>query len=121
MNAIQEANTKLGALPKAPSTDPVGEVLHALRTFVRDLERRVEGTPEEDGLLQTIRPHQEEFRRAIRQTAPNFVPWEKTVSKELPKAAFLASEDGDNDPSGVEESHAGQKIYVDEVLKRAQE
>lgn len=124
MNAIQEANTKLRALPKAPSTDPIGEVLYVLGNFVRDLERRVEGTSEEDGLLQTIRPHQEAFKFAIRRTAPNFHPWEKAVqlSKELPKPAFLVSEEGDNDASKEADFLAHQKIiYVDEVLKRAQE
>lgn len=118
MNAIQETDTKLRALPKAPSSDPIGEVLQVLRNFVRDLDRRVEGTPEEDGLLQTIRPHQETFKFAIRRTAPQFVPWGKTSWKELPEPTFLANEDGDND---AEESPANQnKIYVDEVLERAQ-
>lgn len=124
MNAIQEVNTKLQTLPKAPSTDPIGEVLHAIGSFVRDLEHRVEGTPEEDGLLQTIRPHQEAFKFAIQGTAPNFVPREKTehLFGELPETAFLTDEDGDSDASGAVESHTDQeKVYVDEVLKRAQE
>ncbi|KAG8220546.1 P-loop containing nucleoside triphosphate hydrolase protein [Butyriboletus roseoflavus] len=121
-NAIQETNTKLRSLPKAPSTDPIGEVLHALGNFVKDLDHHVVGTPEEDGLLQTIRPHQGAFKLAIRRTAPNFVPWEKTTSKVLPRVEFLANEDGDNvdgdnDALGMEP----QQIYVDEVLKRAQD
>ena len=117
MNAIQETDGKLRALPRAPSSDPIGEVLHALTSFARDLDRRVEGTPEEDGLLQTIRPHQVAFKLAIRKTAPNFVPWARTTSKELPKANFLSNEDEDSGGSEME----SQKIYVDEVLKRAQE
>lgn len=119
MNAIQETDTKLRALPKAPSNDPVGEVLHALRNFVRDIDHRVEGTPEEDGLLQTIRPHQDAFKIAIRRTAPHFVPWERTVSwKELPEAAFLTNEDGDNDDDDDDATNRN-KIYIDQVLKRA--
>jgi hypothetical protein len=119
VNAIQETDARLRGLPKAPSSDPVGEVMHNLRNFVRDLDRRVEGTPEEDGLLQTIRPHQEAFKVAIRRTAPHFVPWEKTKIKELREASFLAHEDG---ADAEEESHTNQsKIYIDEVLKRAQD
>ena len=119
VNAIQETDARLRGLPKAPSSDPVGEVMHNLRNFVRDLDRRVEGTPEEDGLLQTIRPHQEAFKVAIRRTAPHFVPWEKTKIKELREASFLAHEDG---ADAEEESRTNQsKIYIDEVLKRAQE
>jgi hypothetical protein len=121
MNAIQETDTKLRALPKAPSNDPVGEVLHALRNFARDLDHRVEGTPEEDGLLQTIRPHQDAFKIAIRRTAPQFVPWGKTASwKELPEAAFLANEDGDDDDDDDDDDTNQNEIYIDEVLKRAQ-
>ncbi|KAF8551404.1 hypothetical protein OG21DRAFT_1478160 [Imleria badia] len=120
MNAIQETETKLRALPRAPSNDPVGEVLHALRNFVRDLDRRVEGTPEKDGLLQTIRPHQEIFKISIRRTAPHFVPWENTTRKELPEAAFLTHEDGDNVVVWEEFHFNRNEIHIDEVLHRAQ-
>ena len=119
MNAIQETDTKLRALPKAPSNDPVGEVLHALRNFVRDLDHRVEGTPEEDGLLQTIRPHQHAFKIAIRRTAPHFVPWGRGSRKELPEAAFLANEDGNEPEDEDEEGESHTPIYINEVLNRA--
>jgi len=73
----------------------------------------------------TIRPHQDTFKIAIRRTAPHFVPWGETSEKELPEAAFLANEDGDEPKDGEdededEESHTHQKkIYIDEVLLRA--
>ncbi|KAG6382183.1 hypothetical protein JVT61DRAFT_833 [Boletus reticuloceps] len=115
MNVIQETQEKLQALPKPPSSDPVGEVLQTLRNFERDLEHRVEGTPEEDGLLQTILPCQEVFKISIRRTAPQFVPWGETSTRELPEPAFLSNEHAAMDFG------AGQnKIFVDEVLKRAQ-
>jgi hypothetical protein len=38
------------------------------------VEKQGEGEPGRDGLLQQIRPWQEEFRGAIRETAPCFVP-----------------------------------------------
>jgi hypothetical protein len=103
MDALQNTEAELRALPRAPSNDPVGEVLHVLSSFTRDLSRRLEGTPEEDGLLQTIRPHQQAFKRAIRETAPNFVPWERTAKgRQLPKADFLANEEGDDKGSESE-------------------
>lgn len=96
-----------------------GEVLHSLRNFVCGLDRRVESTPEEDGLLQTIRPHQETFKIAIRRTAPYFVPWENTTRKGLREAAFPTHKDGDDVTWG--ESDLGRsEIYIDEVLHRAQ-
>ncbi|KAF9234007.1 P-loop containing nucleoside triphosphate hydrolase protein [Melanogaster broomeanus] len=92
--------TKASRIVEAPSNDPVGDVLHVLSNFTRDLSRRLEGTPDEDGLLQAIRPHEEAFKHAIRATAPNFVPWAKTEPERvLPYAEFLANEDGGGDES----------------------
>ncbi|KIJ13508.1 hypothetical protein PAXINDRAFT_100617 [Paxillus involutus ATCC 200175] len=122
MNTLQETEAELRALPRAPSGDPVGEVLHVLSSFSRDLSRRLEGTSDADGFLQTIRPCQEAFKRAIRRTAPNFIPWEKTQkSRELPEPRFLANEEGDDEESDDEgEGEYEHKIYIDEVFKRAQ-
>ena len=120
MDVIQDTGKKLRALPRAPSTDPVGEVLQLLGDFVRDLDRRVEGTPEEDGLLQTIRPFQEAFKTVVRRTAPNFAPWDKGTKKQLPAAKFLVDEEG-HGVSLMEAFRTDSVIYIDEVLKRAQE
>jgi hypothetical protein len=122
VNTLQETEAELRALPRAPSGDPVGEVLHVLSSFSRDLSRRLEGTSDADGFLQTIRPCQEAFKRAIRRTAPNFIPWEKTQkSRELPEPRFLANEEGDDEESDDEgEGEYEHKIYIDEVFKRAQ-
>lgn len=102
-------------LPKAPSNDAVGEVWHVVGEFIRKVSRRLEGTSDEGGLLQKIRPHQDEFKRAIRTTAPYFIPWEKDSLREnLPEADFLANE---------EDEHLVPKtgkIYVNDVLSHAQ-
>jgi hypothetical protein len=155
VNTIRETEAKISELPRAPSIDPVSEVLQALNVFSRELSRRLEGTPDKDGLLQTIRPHQQGFRRAIRGTAPKFVPLEmKKAGKKIPKAKFLQDEEGeeeeeeeevndssDGGPAGLgskrkldvflvtgdHQTHPAkktmrvdQKIYIDEVMKRAQ-
>ncbi|KAF9234006.1 P-loop containing nucleoside triphosphate hydrolase protein [Melanogaster broomeanus] len=102
-NALQDTETKLRQLPKPPSSDPVGDVLHVLSNFTRDLSHHLEGTPDEHGLLQAIRPWQQAFKCAIRDTAPNFAPWEKTsADRVLPNADFLANEEGDNKEEGSE-------------------
>lgn len=83
-------------LPRAPSVNPQAEISSMLHDFVKDLERHLEGVPDEDGLLQAIRPAQERFRRSIRQTAPNFRPFERVHDGEqhLHRAAFLVQEEG---------------------------
>ncbi|EGO00515.1 hypothetical protein SERLA73DRAFT_166837 [Serpula lacrymans var. lacrymans S7.3] len=72
---IDSTDMELRKLPKAPSVDAAGEVLELVNGFTRALSRRLEGTPEEDGLLQKIRPTQSKFKRAIRATAPEFCPF----------------------------------------------
>jgi len=116
-NILRKTQEEMIQLPKAPSSDAVGEVWHVVGEFMRKLSRRLEGTSDEGGLLQKIRPHQEDFKRAIRTTAPNFIPWEQhsvRQNQDLPDADFLANEE---DEQLVPKTN---KIYVDDVLKHAQ-
>lgn len=97
---------------------------------------------DEDGLLQAIRPAQEKFRRAIRITAPDFRPYERKFqgTRHLRRFTFLQSEEGEEWDEGSAESDAespfdtafsdlkirkgrlsNKRIYIDEVLKRAQQ
>ncbi|KNZ72243.1 Interferon-induced GTP-binding protein Mx [Termitomyces sp. J132] len=102
-NSIIATRNALHNLPKPPSSDPRNEIASLLHAFVRDLARHVEGVPE-DGLLQAIRPTQEQFRRTIRMTAPDFQPFEKRTSS--------ISQDIIPNPDA---------IYIDEVMRRADE
>ena len=114
---------------------------------MNDVSRHVEGVPDEDGLLQAIRPAQERFRRGIRGTAPRFRPFERRYKGErrLAPAVFLSyeegeggaeEEDGDGDDgeqgAQVQEGASGEGrkrkhgdvvghdvIYIDEVYERA--
>ena len=114
--AMQQTEESLRALPKEPSHDPVGEVLRVLGDFQKELSERLEGTPDEDGLLQTIRPHTMVFRREIRSTAPDFVPWErKEDSNDLPEVTFLSSEEEEGDEDDI----APIPIYIEDVMQRA--
>lgn len=110
------------ALPKPPSTDPVAEVLHMISTFTRDLHRHLEGTPDEGGLLQSIRPAQETFKRAIRATAPNFLPYERkdSHSRTLPFPEFLASEEEEEEDDEEECIPVASAMHIDQVMERAQ-
>ncbi|KIM36795.1 hypothetical protein M413DRAFT_448928 [Hebeloma cylindrosporum] len=145
----------LGQLPRAPSSDPRSEISTLLHAFTSDLLRHVQGVPDDEhstfgagiGLIQAIRPAQERFRRAIRETAPNFKPFERDTGgkKHLPLPEFLRSEEGDEGEASDDEEEAasvtdmaesanygsldlaGKKrkkpssevIYIDDVLNRA--
>jgi len=111
------------ALPKAPSADPLAEVLQLVHNFMSDVRQHLEGTPEEDGLLQSIRPAQLKFQRAIRATVPNFVPYEKSSANSgqaLPTPAFLANEENQSENPFAEVINTKGVIYIDEVFDKAQ-
>lgn len=121
-NSLRKTEESLRQLPKAPSDDPFSEIVHLLGNFNRDLARHLEGTPHEDGLIQSIRPAQQRFKRAIRSTAPNFRPYERrfALSRSLPRAKFLSNEDGEDISDDETEENGNNIMYIDEVLKRAQ-
>lgn len=127
-SSILATRETLEKLPKAPSADPSNEIANLLHGFVRDLARNVEGVPDEDGLLQLIRPSQESFRRAVRATAPQFQPFERRYAgrKKIEAAKFLISEDGGETFEELSETEEDdlyirpvERIYIDEVLHRA--
>ncbi|KIK36073.1 hypothetical protein CY34DRAFT_544266 [Suillus luteus UH-Slu-Lm8-n1] len=126
-NILRKTQEEMRKLPKAPSNDPVSEVWNVVGRFSSQLSRRLEGTPDADGILQNIRPHQQAFKRAIRATAPHFVPWKTGDTRELPPVDFLANEE--DDPQEPKASSVliprspepqSEVIYIQDVLDRAQ-
>lgn len=114
----------LEKLPPPPSTDPINDIANLLHVFTSELGRHcIQGVPHHDGLLQAIRPAQLKFRKAIRETAPEFVPFEreKAGKKVLPKLRFLENEeeDGEEDTNLTDVDDEERMIYVDEVYERA--
>ena len=134
--SIIRARDLLDGLPKPPSDDPRGEISSLLHTFTSDLAQEIRGVPDEDGLLQAIRPAQEKFRKAICRTAPDFRPFERKFkgTRHLGRATFLHSEEGEewsesesNAESCLEldslvsKKRKSKAIYIDEVMERARQ
>ena len=142
--SIIRARDLLDGLPKAPSNDPRGEISSLLHTFISALSQEIRGVSDGEGLLQSIRPAQEKFCRAIRMTAPDFRPFERKFkgTRHLGPAKFLHSEEGEELDEGSESEgdadiHAFSKpdlsksksrkgtfsktIYIDEVMERARQ
>ncbi|KAH8088967.1 P-loop containing nucleoside triphosphate hydrolase protein [Cristinia sonorae] len=115
---LQGTEETLRKLPKPPSPDALGEVLHIVSEFSRDLSKHLEGTPSEQGLLQAIRPALETFKVAIRSTAPRFIPrtgsWTPTASPTSDITPdFLSNEEG------TKQMHTGPQIYLQDVMDKA--
>jgi hypothetical protein len=140
--SIIKARDVLDGLPKPPSDDPRGEISSLLHTFTSDLAQEIRGVPDKDGLVQAIRSAQENFRRAIRMTAPDFRPFEQKFKgkRHLGPAKFLRSEEGvewdegsesevDDDSYTEPDAPVSKKrkrgssntIYIDQVMERARQ
>jgi GTP-binding protein EngB required for normal cell division len=131
---LRKTEEGFAELPVPPSDDAFGQVMQLLSGFMRNVSSHIEGVPKEDGLLQTIRPVHETFRKAILATAPMFRPYERKYSSRDPprRPQFLSTEEyEEEDEMGDEEIEPGAasrqnrsvarvSVYVDEVLDRAQ-
>ncbi|KAI0067582.1 hypothetical protein BV25DRAFT_835648 [Artomyces pyxidatus] len=113
----ERTERSLSTLPLAPSADPLAEMMNLITSFSNDVVRHVEGCPDEDGLMQSIRPHQTKFMRAIRSLAPDFRPHKSTDftfgQAPLPPMDFLLKEE-------VAEKLSTGAVYIDDVMKKAQ-
>lgn len=99
-------------LPKPPPENPVTEIIELVSGFSRSLSTYVEGTPDERGIHQTIRPLHARFSNRIRDTAPDFRPYGAEGRMDYEPPSFLAAEKAE---LGSDDS----AIYVDEVMKMA--
>lgn len=111
-NLLKETERRLRSLPKPPPANPVAEVIDMVSGFSRSLSTYVEGTPDEDGIHQTVRTHHEKFSKAIRDTAPDFRPYEAGETKPFAPPCFLPAEKTE---LGVDE----RAIYVNQVMDMA--
>jgi hypothetical protein len=114
---LERTTHELSRLPNPPSSEPVGEMMRILNTFIRSIERLVDGVPDEDGLIQALREPQTEFKKAIRKTAPDFRPLTSSEMPETPSPPrFLVDEDTEWQDQPIDDSGA---IYIDEVMRKA--
>lgn len=128
--SINDTRELLSRLPPPPTSDPRSEILTLLHKFSQDLAQQIEGVPDginsaaEQGLIQAIRPEEEKFQKAIRATAPNFSPLEKSVSAKNWEMPFLAPsllfwEEGFAQDAENTAIPKAPPIHVDEVLETA--
>lgn len=103
------ANTRemISRLAPPPSSDPRSEILTLLQMFVQDVSQNVKGISEDFGfttpsrLIQSTTPEQDNFKRAIRTTAPEFWPFEaRILNGKLPPADFLHDEEQEESREG---------------------
>ena len=111
-NLLNETESQIQKLPAAPSDDAQGEIILLVSDFARELASYVEGTPDDNGIHQAIRPLNKTFMSKIRSTAPKFSPSKRMWEESYPPPSFLPLEEQETDGSDT--------IYVDEVMEMAE-
>jgi hypothetical protein len=111
-NLLKQTDVRLRKLPKPPPENPVTEIFEMVSGFSRSLSDYVDGTPDERGIHQTIRPLHTKFSTAIRDTAPDFRPYKGLQDMQYTPPSFLAAE---KEELGSEDG----AIYVDQVMSMA--
>jgi len=115
-NLLKETESQIQKLPSAPSDDAQGEIILLVSDFARELATYVEGTPDDNGIHQAIRPLNRTFMSMIQGTAPDFSPFESESGRYYTPPDFLQSED-----TGIygRVTDLDDTIYVDEVMDMA--
>ncbi|KAI9441570.1 P-loop containing nucleoside triphosphate hydrolase protein [Lactarius indigo] len=93
---LEQTRQDISRLPKPPSSEP----------------SLVDGVPDEHGLLQTLRGPRDEFKEAIRQTAPYFMPLESDRVDSTPW-------DRSEETWEEEPCDTSSPIFIDRVLEKA--
>ncbi|KAH9965455.1 P-loop containing nucleoside triphosphate hydrolase protein [Russula dissimulans] len=115
---LEKTNNELEDLPPPPSSAPMREIFRLITEFTRAVERQGKGIPGREGLLQQIRSPQDNFRVAIRKTAPFFVPQfrKKPILGTHIRPPFLVGEEHYDD-TGLNDV---KSIFIDDVLETAE-
>ncbi|KAF9648403.1 hypothetical protein BDM02DRAFT_3187163 [Thelephora ganbajun] len=111
---LKKTESQIRELPAAPTDDVQGEVILLVSNFARELATYVEGTPDDGGIHQTIRPLNQAFLTEIRGTAQKFSPYIRGVGRSYTHPKFLAS-----DTELEIDANEPDAIYADEVMALA--
>jgi hypothetical protein len=129
---LQQIKEQLQDLPNAPSNDPVLELMHLINDFSDALYRQSDGLSQEtfhdvggecvarSHQFGAMRAAQEQFRMAIRATAPQFRPFAQSAAFQgsFSEPDFLAPEDGEI----LSPEHGPHPpLHLDEVVGKVQE
>ena len=122
INQLTACRTELAALPPAVTADPASHVLSLVTSFCAAIRALVEGGPGTAALVQRNRASYAAFKRAVRATAPPFLPFPSFT--EAPPHAFvylaldLDEEEEDRFQVAGETETPGRRImYLRDVKK----
>ena len=115
-NLLKETEALLGKLPNAPSDDAQGDIISLVSDFARELAQYVEGTPDENGIHQQIRPYNAEFLDTIWGTAQRFCPFECNSGEHFTHPNLMSADS----PQPLISDSDVDAICVKEVMEMAE-
>ncbi|KAF9459501.1 P-loop containing nucleoside triphosphate hydrolase protein [Collybia nuda] len=77
---LELTNTELATIPKEPDSEPATYMLRLISSFCDDIQRQVVGGFDVGTLVQENKESYAIFKKNIRETAPNFMPFPKPSS-----------------------------------------
>ncbi|KAH9007590.1 P-loop containing nucleoside triphosphate hydrolase protein [Lactarius deliciosus] len=115
---LAQTQQDISQLPNPPSSEPNSELSKLIGAFIQSIKTLVDGIPDENGLIQKLRGPRDDFKKAIRQTAPYFLPLERSQATDttLAPPSFLSSEEEEWEEEPCDVS---SPIYIEDVLEKA--
>ena len=107
---LDRCQDELDKLPSAPKDDASTEILKMVNSFCKELGDTIYGTGDNKTMVQGNRVSYDRFGKSILGTAPNFQPFESSLSAEVSD-----NEAEDRNMSDVEGTSSTQPIYLQEV------
>lgn len=114
---LAACNEDLKRLPPQITGEPASYVLALLSSFCVDVQSHIMGGPGTEALVQHNRRVYEEFKRAIRSTAPRFIP-QPSANDVPPNFDTQETEDSDEDEDfegALQVGSSGENIYLKDM------
>ena len=112
---LAACHEELKSLPPQITGEPASYVLALLSSFCIDVQAHIKGGPGTEAFVQHNRQVYEDFKRAIRSTAPRFIPQPSAndVPPNFNQQETVDSDDEDGD--APESSSASDVIYLKDM------
>ncbi|TCD63212.1 hypothetical protein EIP91_005824 [Steccherinum ochraceum] len=114
---LQNCTARLAALPPQITTEPASYVLSLVTTFCGDINLLVHGDSEHAALVQQNRKTYAAYKKEIRSSAPQFVPY--PTRREEDSAWQDPDLDGEDEDEQLD-PHDDGKLYLEDVRRHIQ-
>ena len=107
----------LGGLPPPPPENPVSELLRLITAFSKTTNDWINGADRCESLIQSYRAANADFKVHIRQTAPDFRPFESAKAQKASNTGFHSGIEDDAPYTGGSKSST---MYLPDIREYVQ-